>query len=52
MMFSIIHPTYKEYHFSIPELIMDLERLNIGLDWEITWNDKGIGKKASDFPQD
>lgn len=52
MMYSIIHPTYNEEHFSIPELIMDLERREMGLDWEITWNGRGTGDKASDFPQD
>ena len=51
MMYSIIHPTYNEEHFSIPELIMDLERREIGLDWEVTWNGIGKGKKAVDYPQ-
>ena len=50
-MYSIQHPTYRPQHFSIPELVMDLERKNIGLDWEITWNDELTGRKASLYPQ-
>lgn len=50
-MYSIKHPTYKVEHFTIQELVMHLEQTDMGLDWEITYNDEPLGRKASLYPQ-